>query len=54
MIMSLQIERQDVPLRVELKNLTSYYNYTVSVAACTVECSQRSYPITVQTDIGGE
>lgn len=51
--MPLNIKRQDIPpLQTKLMNLTSYLNYTVSVAACTVECSQKSPPVTVQTDIG--
>ncbi|KAJ9579351.1 hypothetical protein L9F63_024541 [Diploptera punctata] len=49
----LNVKHQDFsPLKLTLTNLTSYYNYTVSVAACTVECSLKSIPVTVQTDIG--
>lgn len=41
-----------VPVSMKLENLTSYHNYTVSVVACTTACSEKSPPVTVQTDIG--
>ncbi|PNF42338.1 hypothetical protein B7P43_G03672 [Cryptotermes secundus] len=43
---------ETVPVSMKLENLTSYYNYTVSVVACTTACSEKSSPVTVQTDIG--
>ncbi|KAK3917504.1 Cytokine receptor [Frankliniella fusca] len=35
-----------------LKNLTSYYNYSISVAACTFACSDKSPPLTAETKVG--
>lgn len=52
MIMCTQ-ERHTMPVSMKLENLTSYDNYTVSVVACTTACSEKSTPVTVQTDIGG-
>lgn len=43
---------ETVPVSMKLENLTSYHNYTVSVVACTTACSEKSPPVTVQTDIG--
>lgn len=37
---------------VELTNLQASQNYTIRVAACTVDCSEKSDPIHVLTDIG--
>lgn len=53
MIICMQEKPETVPVSVRLENLTSYYNYTVSVVACTTACSEKSPPVTVQTDIGG-
>jgi hypothetical protein len=52
-IMCIQERPETVPVSVILKNLTSYYNYTVSVVACTTACSDKSPPVHVQTHIGG-
>lgn len=35
-----------------LRNLTSYYNYSISVAACTFACSDKSPPLTAETKVG--
>lgn len=35
-----------------LDNLTSYYNYSISVAACTIACSDTSPPLTAETKVG--
>ena len=53
MIMCTQERPEAVPVSMRLENLTSYHNYTVSVVACTTACSEKSAPVTVQTDIGG-
>lgn len=53
MIMCTQERPETVPVSMILDNLTSYHNYTVSVVACTTACSEKSPPVTVQTDIGG-
>jgi hypothetical protein len=53
MIMCMQEKPEIVPVSMKLENLTSYYKYTVSVVACTTACSEKSPPVTVQTDIGG-
>jgi hypothetical protein len=49
----MQERPETVPVSMKLENLTSYHNYTVSVVACTTACSEKSPPVTVQTDIGG-
>jgi hypothetical protein len=53
MILCIQERPETVPVSLKLENLTSYYNYTVSVVACTTACSEKSPSVTVQTDIGG-
>lgn len=42
------------PLQLVLKNLTSYYNYSISVAACTFACSDKSPPLIAETKVGGK
>lgn len=37
---------------IRLVNLSSYTNYSISVSACTIDCSKMSSPIYVQTAIG--
>jgi hypothetical protein len=53
MIICVQERPETIPVSMKLENLTSYHNYTVSVVACTTACSEKSAPVTVQTDIGG-
>ncbi|XP_069693403.1 cytokine receptor isoform X2 [Periplaneta americana] len=43
---------ETIPVSMKLENLTSYHVYNVSVVACTTACSEKSLPVTVQTDIG--
>jgi hypothetical protein len=52
-IICIQERPETIPVSMKLENLTSYHNYTVSVVACTTACSEKSPPVTVQTDIGG-
>jgi hypothetical protein len=52
-IICIQEKPETVPMSMKLENLTSYHNYIVSVVACTTACSEKSSPVTVQTDIGG-
>ncbi|XP_077286127.1 cytokine receptor domeless [Arctopsyche grandis] len=52
---SLKTERVDIDemySEVVLKNLTGFTNYTITVNACTVSCSNNSVPVYVRTAIG--
>ncbi|XP_014213058.1 cytokine receptor [Copidosoma floridanum] len=47
----LEMKVDKVP-RVDLTGLRAHHNYSIRVAACTVQCSDKSQPVYAMTDIG--